>query len=284
MAPSSFALDNLFSVRGRHVLITGAGTGLGQYMAKGFAANGAVVYMVARRASALAEARAAVEAVADPEAVIHTAVLDVTDRGAVTAFIGTLPRLDVLINNAGICLPDARSAHTDSLPALQAALLSSPAENWAATFATNVEAPYFLSASALHLLAASPQGGRVINISSIGALNSDPRSHQPAYQASKAAVTHLTRLLASKFREVGVRVTAIVPGLFPSQMQDPNDGRSQLSKAREIVPLRRGGEEEDIAGTAIYLASRAGSYVDGDVIVLGGGRNWAGPEVHAPAP
>lgn len=72
MPASSFTLDNLFSVRGRHVLITGAGTGLGQYMAKGFAANGAVVYLAARRESALAQAKAAVSAVADPEAVIHT--------------------------------------------------------------------------------------------------------------------------------------------------------------------------------------------------------------------
>lgn len=205
-----------------------------------------------------------------------------TDRAAVTAFISTLSRLDVLINNAGICLPDTPSTHKLPVAELQAALLSSPSDTWTATFATNVEAPYFLSASALHLLAKSPHNGRIINISSIGALNSDPRSSQPAYQASKAAVSHLTRLLASKFREHGVRVNAIVPGLFPSQMQDPNDGKSQLSKAKDIVPLRRGGEEEDIAGTAIYLASRAGSYVDGDVIVLGGGRNWAGAEIHAP--
>lgn len=104
---------------------------------------------------------------------------------------------------------------------------------------------------------------------------SDPVIHQPAYQSSKAALNHLTRLLASKFRTTGVRVNAIAPGYFPSQMNDPSNPRSNLARAKELVPVQRGGEEEDVAGTAIWLASRAGSYVNGQVIVLGGGREWA---------
>ena len=103
---------------------------------------------------------------------------------------------------------------------------------------------------------------------------SDPRVHQPAYQASKAALNHLTRLLASKFRRHGVRVNAISPGYFPSAMNDPTNPKSMLARAKELVPLQRGGEEQDIAGTALWLASRAGSYVDGQVIVLSGGREW----------
>lgn len=104
---------------------------------------------------------------------------------------------------------------------------------------------------------------------------SDPTTHQPAYQVSKAALNHLTRLLASKFRHLGVRVNGISPGYFPSQMNDPANPNSMLAKAKELVPLQRGGEEEDVAGTAIWLASRAGSYVNGEVIPLAGGRNWA---------
>jgi NAD(P)-dependent dehydrogenase (short-subunit alcohol dehydrogenase family) len=127
----------------------------------------------------------------------------------------------------------------------------------------------------MHLLTASPTHGRIINISSIGSTMSDPATHQPAYQASKAALNHLTRLLASKLRETGIRVNAISPGYFPSQMNDPTNPKSMLARAKELVPLKRGGEEEDAAGTAIWLASRAGSYVHGEVIPLAGGRNWA---------
>lgn len=104
---------------------------------------------------------------------------------------------------------------------------------------------------------------------------SDPTTHQPAYQASKAALDHLTRVLASKLRCTGVRVNAISPGYFPSQMNDPANPQSMLARAGELVPVQRGGEEEDVAGTAVWLASRAGSYVNGQVIPLGGGREWA---------
>ncbi|WVQ74296.1 hypothetical protein IAR50_003893 [Cryptococcus sp. DSM 104548] len=269
-----FSLEGLFSVRGLDVLITGAGTGIGLYMAKGFASNGAVTHIVGRRQGKLEEAKTSILKLSpDAQVVIHAA--DISDRSAVISLIAGFTKLDVLINCAGIVLPDTPSTHHTPLPELQAALLSSSPDTWSRTFSTNVEAPYFLSASALHLLAAAPSGGRIINISSIGSIMSDPNTHQPAYQASKAAVNHLTRLLASKFREHGVRVNAISPGYFPSQMQDASNPKSMLARAKELVPVKRGGEEEDAAGTAIYLASRAGSYVNGQTIVLGGGREWA---------
>ncbi|TYJ57942.1 hypothetical protein B9479_001297 [Cryptococcus floricola] len=278
----NFTLEGLFSVRGLDVLITGAGTGIGKYthtteglyMAKGFASNGAVTHIAGRRKEKLEEANASIlELAPDAQVVIHT--IDISERAAVTSLVADLTKLDVLINCAGIVLPDPPSTHHSPLPELQAALLSSSADTWSRTFSINVEAPYFLSSSVLHLLAAAPIGGRIINISSIGSIMSDPNTHQPAYQASKAAVNHLTRLLASKFREHGVRVNAISPGYFPSQMQDASNPKSMLARAKDLVPLKRGGEEEDAAGTAIYLASRAGSYLDGHTIVLGGGREWA---------
>ncbi|KAL7423624.1 hypothetical protein Q5752_001205 [Cryptotrichosporon argae] len=275
MATHDFTLSGLFSVVGLHVLITGAGTGIGFYMAKGFAANGAIVYIVGRRREVLERAQAELEALKAPAAEVHIFVADVSDREQVTRLVAGLPRLDVLINNAGTVIPDPPHTHLTPPPELQAALLASPASTWADTFRVNVEAPYFLSASAAHLLAAAPAGGRIINVSSIGATMCDPAVHQPAYQASKAALDHLTRLLASKLRALGIRVNAIAPGYFPSQMNDPANPKSMLAKATELVPLQRGGEEEDAAGTAIWLASRAGSYVHGEVIPLAGGRNWA---------
>jgi NAD(P)-dependent dehydrogenase (short-subunit alcohol dehydrogenase family) len=186
-----------------------------------------------------------------------------------------MTKLDVLINCAGIVVPDPPCNHLTPLLELQAAMLASPPSTWSDTFSVNVESPFFLSVSLMHLLAASPTKGRIINVSSIGSIMSDPATHQPAYQASKAALNHLTRLLASKLRDTGIRVNAISPGYFPSQMNDPNNPKSMLAKAKELVPVKRGGKEEDVAGTAIWLASRAGSYVNGEIISLAGGRNWA---------
>lgn len=111
---------------------------------------------------------------------------DISDRPSITSLVASLSKLDVLINCAGIVLPDTPCNQFTPLPELQAALLASPHETWSRTFSTNVESLFFLSASALHLLAAAPAGGRIINISSIGSTMSDPVISQPAYQASKA--------------------------------------------------------------------------------------------------
>ncbi|KAK4685957.1 hypothetical protein P7C73_g4175, partial [Tremellales sp. Uapishka_1] len=277
-----FSIDGLFSVRGLHVVITGL------YMAKGFAANGAKVYIVGRRQAKLEEAKAVLDTLKSNDANVHTYVTilksvglmsricaDISDRSSIIRIAGSLAAVDVLINCAGIVLPDTPCNQFTPLDELQSALLSSPPETWSKTFSTNVESAFFLSASLLHFLAAAPHGGRIINISSIGSTMSDPAISQPAYQASKAALNHLTRLQASKFQHLGIRVNAISPGYFPSQMNDPSNPKSMLARARELVPLQRGGEEEDAAGTAIWLASRAGSYVTGEVIPLAGGRNWA---------
>ncbi|KIR29972.1 hypothetical protein I309_00839 [Cryptococcus deuterogattii LA55] len=268
------SINDLFSVNGLDVLITGAGTGLGLYMAKGMAMNGAVTHIAGRRREKLEKAKAKILEL-NPKAHVHIHVADISDRTSITSLVASLNKLDVLINCAGIVLPDAPCNQFTPLPELQAALLASPPETWARTFSTNVESVFFLSASALHLLSAAPAGGRIINISSIGSTMSDPAVNQPAYQASKAALNHLTRLQASKFCEHGIRVNAISPGYFPSEMNDPSDPKSMLARAHELVPLKRGGNKEDIAGAAIWLASQAGSYIDGQVIVLGGGREWA---------
>ena len=171
--------------------------------------------------------------------------------------------------------PDGPSNDYTPIAELQATMAASDPAAWSSTFMTNVQAPYALTVGLLHLLAASPTNGRVINISSIGAIMTDPNVHQPAYQVSKAALDHLTRILASKFRQIGVRVNGIAPGYFPSAMNNPKNPKSMVSRSDELVPLKRAGREDDIAGTAIWLASPAGSYIDGQVIVVDGGRSWA---------
>jgi NAD(P)-dependent dehydrogenase (short-subunit alcohol dehydrogenase family) len=215
-------------------------------MAKGFAANGAILHLVGRREGKLQEAKRAIEQVQTEGSEIHLSVLycrlgsrahdsipaDASDRDAVKAFVSSLTRLDVLINNAGVVFPDPPSTHLTPVAELQASLVASPEESWSKSFQVNVEAPFYLAASVLHLLAQAPDAGRIINISSIGSVMADPSTHQPAYQASKAAVNHLTRILASKFRDTGVRVNAICETkdgtyrtLIDSQLRDTSPHR-----------------------------------------------------------
>ncbi|KIY68477.1 NAD(P)-binding protein [Cylindrobasidium torrendii FP15055 ss-10] len=266
------SLNDLFGVKGLTVVVTGGGTGLGLHMARAFAANGAKVIITGRRAEVLQKAAQ------DIEGSVIAVPVDVTSPDAAKKIIEALgenPKLDVLINNAGIGRPDPPSTFELPVEKLQEAMLGSLHTTWSDTFHTNVEPIYFLSAGLLHLLAASPTGGRIINISSMGGQLADPRTYIPAYQASKAAVNHLTRVLASKLRNHGVRVNAIAPGYFESEMNDPKDPTSLISKNVQFVPLKRAGNATDIAGTAVWLASPAGSYVDGQVITLDGGRSLA---------
>ena len=254
-------------------------------MAKGFVANGAIVHIVGRRKAKLDEAKTQLDALARNGGEVRMWVrkviaaessvqADVSSREDVARLVSSLTRLDVLINCAGIALPDAPHTHLTPLPELQAALQATTLDSWVSQYSVNVAATYHLSVSLLHLLAAAEAGGRIINISSIGSTMSDPAICRLPYQTSKAAIDHLTRVLASKLRETGVRVNAIAPGYFPSEMNDASNPASMVARAHELVPLKRAGEEEDIAGTAIWLASRAGSYVTGEVIPLAGGRNW----------
>jgi NAD(P)-dependent dehydrogenase (short-subunit alcohol dehydrogenase family) len=249
-------IEGLFSVRDRVALVTGGSAGIGRMIASGLAAAGARVYICARGAEKVARAAAemgenvtGIAADVSTVAGIEALAKDIAAREGA---------LHILVNNAGT-LSDAP---VDDFTETQ----------WDDVIDLNLKAPFFLLQKLLPLLRAGATAERpatVINIGSVGALKIGPREVY-SYQASKGAIHWLTRSLAKKLGPQHITVNAIAPGFFESDMTVITS--DEMRKMVEgMVPRGRTGTSEDMAGAAIYLASRAGSYVTGSVIPVEGG-------------
>ena len=251
-------MKNLFDVSGKVALVTGGSRGIGEMIAAGYVANGVKTYISARKAEACDEtARRLSE---QGECISMPADLSTMDGiQALADRIKSLePQLDILVNNAGATWG--------------AAIEEFPEAAWDKVMDINVKGPFFLTQALLPLLeaAATPEDpARIINIGSIDGLNVNKLGTY-SYGPSKAAVHHLTRTLASHLAERYITANAIAPGPFPSKMT----AGIQKAFGDEItrqVPLKRWGVPADMAGVAIYLASKAGAYVSGAVIPVDGG-------------
>jgi NAD(P)-dependent dehydrogenase (short-subunit alcohol dehydrogenase family) len=246
----------LFSLRGRTAVVTGASSGLGARFATVLASAGATVFAAARRPHRLKELAAE-----DPG--IHPVVCDVSieeDRlRLMRTALDESGRIDVLVNNAGAS--GAVRAQDES------------AEEFAGVLAVNLVAPFHLA----RLLAEAPvaAGGRtraVVNVSSVLGLVSGAPLGGAAYAASKAGLVGLTRELAGQWGRSGVRVNALAPGWFRSEMTDElfSDERSRRWVERGTM-LGRGGGRGELDGALLYLASDASSYCTGHVLTVDGG-------------
>ncbi|MGE0800049.1 MAG: SDR family oxidoreductase [Lautropia sp.] len=252
------AMDELFSVRGKVALITGGSRGLGEMIARAYVRNGARVYITSRKAQACEQLARELSALGECVAIpADLSRLDEIDRLCVE-FERREPRLDILVNNAGA--------------AWGASLDAFPVSGWDKVMDLNVKSVFFLTQRLLDRLeaAASPSRyARVINIGSIDGLHvSDVESY--SYAASKAAVNHLTRMMAKFLASRHIAVNGIAPGYFPSRMTaalSEDEVRSILAR----TPMRRMGRQEDMAGIALYLASAAADFVCGAVIPVDGG-------------
>ncbi|GLW08448.1 3-oxoacyl-ACP reductase [Microtetraspora sp. NBRC 13810] len=252
---------NLFSVEGKTVVVTGGSRGIGRMIAEGFVQAGAKVYISSRKAAEVEKTAAELGCVAVPAdlstpqgvAALHEAVSAAEDR------------LDVLVNNAGATwgapLEDYPESAFDKL------------------WGVNVKGVFFLTRRFLPLLRAAATPGdpaRVINIGSIDGIRV-PGLDSFAYSSTKAAVHMLTRHLAHRLAGESITVNAIAPGPFDSKMMAfALDDPATRDRIASDVPLGRIGRPEDMAGTAIFLASRAGSYLTGAVIPVDGGLSTHG--------
>jgi len=250
---------NLFRLDGRVALVTGGSRGIGRMMAAGFVAQGAKVYISSRKADACRETAAAL----GPSCIaLPHDISTVSGCRALAAEIGARePVLDILVNNAGA----AWTASFDEFP-----------ENgWDKVMDINLKSPFFLTQSlhaALKAAARSDRPAKVINITSIDGMRLNAWETY-SYHASKSALIYMTRRLAARLIHDGINVTSIAPGPFPSEMN--RTARDREAEMAGIVPAGRVGALEDIAGAAIFLASRAGDYVVGDTIAVDGGLTWA---------
>jgi NAD(P)-dependent dehydrogenase (short-subunit alcohol dehydrogenase family) len=244
-------MNDLFSLAGRTAVVTGASSGLGARFATVLAEAGATVYAAARRIDRLRELGPGIHAIGCDVAVERDRV-----RLAETVFAET-GRCDVLVNNAGV--PGATLAEKES------------ADDFAGVLAVNLVAPFHL---ARLMVEGREAGGSVsiINVASILGLVSAAPMGGAGYAASKAGLVGLTRELAGQWGPAGVRVNALAPGWFHSEMTGDlfADERSSRWVDRNTM-LARGGQSGELDGALLFLASDASSYYTGQVLVVDGG-------------
>jgi NAD(P)-dependent dehydrogenase (short-subunit alcohol dehydrogenase family) len=257
-------IETLFSVQDLAVVVTGGSSGIGYMIAEGFVANGARVFICARNAQKCTLAAAALRAQGECVAI----PADLTTLGGRQQLVERVTQetstLNVLINNAGV----ARNTEFEGFAEA----------DYDKVMDTNLKAPFFLTGAFLPLLRAASRSGapaRVINVGSNDGLRvPKPEQRGFAYGPSKAALHHLTRVLALRYGPEQITVNAIAPGPFESEMMQPVLARYR-SEIEGSCPLRRIGKPSDMAGVAIYLASAAASYVTGAVIPVDGGNTLA---------
>jgi len=251
-------LQRLFGLDGKTALVTGGTRGIGMMIARGLLQAGATVVISSRKAEACEQAVAALSAFGEVRAVpADLSRHEECKRLAADVIVHT-DSLDILVNNAGATWGEP--------------LESFPPAAWDRVLDLNLKSPFWMVQEllpALRRAGTQENPARVINIGSIDGIHVSPMSTY-SYSTSKAAIHQLTRVLAKELGPQHITVNAVAPGPFPSKMM-----AATLDTFGEAIaasaPLRRIGRDDDMAGIAIFLASRAGSYLNGAVIPVDGG-------------
>jgi NAD(P)-dependent dehydrogenase (short-subunit alcohol dehydrogenase family) len=244
-----------FDMTGETVLITGGGTGLGKQFATVLAAANARVILCARRVDKLEETVAQIR---DQGGDAHAIPMDVTNADSVAAGFSQcldIAPVTVLVNNAGL--------------AGQSMLLSMSEEEWDNVVNTNLKGAWLVARAAAQQMIDHNQTGSIINIASV--LGSSVQKGTAAYAAAKSGVVHLTRAMALEWARYGVRVNAIAPGYYRTEMAEgylDSPAGQQLVKR---IPVRRLGDPAEMDGAILMLASKASVYMTGSMVTVDGG-------------
>ncbi|KAK9238069.1 hypothetical protein V1525DRAFT_359331 [Lipomyces kononenkoae] len=290
---TDFGINNLFSVEGLVAVVTGGGTGIGLMMATALENNGAIVYIIGRRLDVLENAVKLYSTKGNMFAIQG----DVTSKEDLIRATGIIKNksghVDLLVVNSGVMSQmtnDFTPEIKNDVKALSEFWMNKSQEDWGRTFNVNVTSVFFTTVAFLELLdlgnkkrdKAKPTSQVVVTGSIGGFMRVTPFAF--TYSVSKAATMHLGKMLATFFLEYDIRVNVLAPGMYPSQMTggaiDDNNKIELGQYSPDVIPMRRAGSEEEMGGAILYLASAAGGYSTGSVLVTDGGRLSKFPSVY----
>lgn len=245
-------LKRQFSLEGKRVLVTGASRGIGQSLAVGFARAGADLVIAARQVSSLDETADSIRATGSS---VSCVACDQSDVSAIRNSLGSLGALDVLVNNAGV---------EDVCPSLDVT-----EELWSKIVDTNLKGAFFVAQTVARGMSDKGQGA-IINLASLTSFVGVPTA--APYGASKSGILGMTRALAAEWGAKGIRVNAIAPGYFRTEMTEVfYEDQAWVDGMTAKMPLRRLGSLDDLTGAALFLAAPASNYVTGHCLVIDGG-------------
>jgi NAD(P)-dependent dehydrogenase (short-subunit alcohol dehydrogenase family) len=249
-------MKDLFSLQGRTALVTGGSRGIGRMIASGLLSHGAKVYISSRKAQACDQTASELSAIGPCFSLPADVSTVAGAKALAAAYAAREPALDILVNNAGAAWGEPFDTF--------------PEKGWDKVMDLNLKSPFFLT-QALHeqlRAAATTRPAKVINVASIDGVSVNPQETY-SYAASKAGLIHLIKRMSLRLVQDNIVVSGIAPGAFASEMNKV--ARDHGEETARRIPAGRIGVAEDMAGVAIYLASRAGDYVVGQTIVVDGG-------------
>ncbi|KAI0699208.1 NAD-P-binding protein [Cytidiella melzeri] len=286
------SVTDLFNVKGLVAVVTGGGTGIGLMIAAALENNGAIVYIVSRRLDILQKAANK----HNKHGNLIPISCDIMNQASVRDLVATIKArhgyINLLINNAGVAhniLPRLPDPQTASIGTLQEALLQAGTQaEFECTLNFNVTAQFYCAVQFLELLDAGNKRRRanddgaptsqIITVASGAAFRADEKAFSVSYTLSKVAGVHLGKMLAHFLKSWDIRSNVFAPGFFPSEMTNALGLTDE--QLRRVSPLQRAGTEDDIRGMILYMASKAGAYVNGSVQLVDGGRQLMFPSTY----
>ncbi|EWZ40787.1 uncharacterized protein FOBCDRAFT_203674 [Fusarium oxysporum Fo47] len=284
----------LFDVSHITAVVTGGATGIGLMITQALQSNGAKVYITGRRREVLEQTQ---KTYGTGPGSIHVLPGDVSERDEAIRLAEEVGNkepngIHLLVNNAGIAEDDntkfssAGEPDTSDAKALSEHFLKTEPQQWADTLKTNVTGPYYMSMAFLPLLAKGREttpgySSQIVNVSSISGAMKGSSMGQPAYATSKAALTHLSRMIATLTKDIKVRVNVIAPGLFPSEMTtgESDEGNKSNIDKKMTNPAGRPGHDTDMAATILFLAGKGGLFYNGQIVYPDGGSTLINPAI-----
>ena len=246
-----------FSLKGKSGIVTGGGTGLGKAMATAVVQAGAEILIVGRRKEVLEATAKEMSRFGGPIIPFQADITKIADLPKIVdKAIKEFGKMDFLFNNAGKGIPSPCEDYKEN--------------DWDEVLMTNLKGPFFLAQAVARKMISANRPGSIINTSSIMAFITLKDS--PAYPTSKAGISHLTKALANSWAKYRIRVNAIAPGWFITEMTHRRfEDKEKNAQTISRIPFGRTGDPEELGGVAVFLASDASSYVTGQTIVVDGG-------------